>query len=70
MAKQHPHANASYRILARNDQSYGVEVVIPDQQPAMVSGLATRSDAEAWIDRHKQTVFRAPAAGRPLRWLR
>jgi hypothetical protein len=69
MMKQHPHANATYRIVARDDQSYDVEVAIPDQQPAMISGLGTLEDAEAWIGRHKQRVLAASESSRS-RWKR
>ena len=39
-----------------NDKSYGIEVAIPDAFPAMVTGLATKEDAERWIERHKNEI--------------
>jgi hypothetical protein len=45
------------------DKSYGVEVSIPDAFPATVTGLATKEDAERWIERHKNEI----AQGAPQR---
>jgi hypothetical protein len=38
------------------DNSYGVEVSIPDAFPATITGLATKQDAEHWIERHKSEI--------------
>jgi hypothetical protein len=53
---KHPHAEAKYRVFARPDRTFGVEVTIPDTQPATVTSFATEADAEAWIAAHKQRV--------------
>jgi hypothetical protein len=63
MPRDHPHQGASYRIVPRNDEAFGVEVTIPDMAPATVTGFATLADAERWIAKHKEAV----AAGRPSR---
>ena len=63
MPQDHPHQGASYRILPRQGEAFGVEVTIPDMSPTTVSGFPTLGDAERWIARHKEIV----AAGRPVR---
>ena len=63
MTRDHPHRGASYRILPRDGDAFGVEVMIPEMAPATVSGFPTLADAERWIARHKEIV----AAGRPVR---
>ena len=63
MPRDHPHRGASYRILPRDGNAYGVEVMIPEMAPTTVSGFPTLADAERWIARHKEIV----AAGRPVR---
>jgi hypothetical protein len=60
---EHPHLGATYKIIRMKDKSYGVEVSIPDAFPATVTGLATRADAERWIERHKNEI----ATGFPQR---
>ena len=56
MARTHPHAEASYRVVALADGSFGVEVKIPDSYPTTVSSFATEAEAEAWIVKHKSRV--------------
>jgi hypothetical protein len=53
---QHPQAEATYRVVPIKDASFGVEVITPDAEPAMVSSFATAADADAWISRQKQKV--------------
>src|SRR5262252_6822255 len=62
MSRDHPHRGASYRILPRDGEAFGVEVMIPEMAPTKVSGFPTLADAERWIARHKEIV----AAGRPV----
>ena len=50
----HPHADATYRVVAQKDLTYGVEVTIPDTHPTMVTSFATKRDAEAWITKHSK----------------
>ena len=54
MAQQHPHAEATYRIIPLKDKGFGVEVAIPDTSPAMVRSFATEEAAQAWIAEHKR----------------
>ncbi len=60
---KHPHSGARYRILRREDATFGVEVAIPDAYPATVTSFADRGEAERWIARHKEMV----ASGNSLR---
>jgi hypothetical protein len=57
MAMQHPHTDAQYTIVHRPDASYGIRIEIPAQEPAIVTGFASRSEAEAWIAKHRQRVL-------------
>ncbi|HTV38459.1 MAG TPA: hypothetical protein VMF12_18675 [Xanthobacteraceae bacterium] len=56
MALTHPHADASYRVVARDDGSFEVEVNIPDTHPTRIRPFATPSAAENWIDEHRRWV--------------
>jgi hypothetical protein len=47
MARTHPHAETSYRVIPFDDGSFAVEVSIPESYPAKVSPFATEADAEA-----------------------
>lgn len=67
MAKTHPHAEATYRVVSLTGGAFGVEVVIPETNPTTVSKFATEADAEEWIARHKSRV-QAEAGGQ--RWFR
>jgi hypothetical protein len=70
MASRHPHADAEYSILTRSDGSFAIRIVIPEQQPALVTGFATRPEAVAWADRHKQRVLEVPQRRAPFKWSR
>jgi hypothetical protein len=52
----HPHAEANYNIIALEDDTFAVEVTIPDSKLTKVTGFATRAKAEAWIERHRANV--------------
>ena len=56
MPKMHPHAEATYRVLARDDGSFDIEVTIPDTHPTRISPFKTERDAEAWIAEHQRRV--------------
>jgi hypothetical protein len=56
MAKEHPHAGASYRIVLQENSTYAVEVSVPGSFPALVTSFATEESAEAWIIGHKRRV--------------
>jgi hypothetical protein len=55
MPAGHPHAEATYRLIA-GDGSFAVEVSIPGSGPTTVSGFDSQAKAEAWIERHKANV--------------
>ena len=54
MPKTHPHAEATYRVIAFDNGGFGVEVSIPDSHPTRVSTFKTNADAEAWITEHRR----------------
>jgi hypothetical protein len=56
MPKTHPHAEATYRIIPFGEESFCVEVSIPDSNPTRVSVFKTEADAEAWIAEHQRRV--------------
>lgn len=62
MARTHPHAEASYRVVPLADGSFGVEVKIPDSYPTTVSSFTSEAEAEAWIAKHKSRVEAESAA--------
>ena len=64
MARTHPHAEASYRVILLENGSFGVEVSIPASHPTTVSAFKTKADAEAWIAEHQRRVqSQTPAGG-------
>ena len=66
MAKEHPHAAASYRVVPQEDLTFGVEVIVPGSFPALVTSFATEQKAEAWITDYKHRV----AENAPRRFMR
>ncbi|HZT86327.1 MAG TPA: hypothetical protein VFA12_00070 [Stellaceae bacterium] len=62
--RSHPHAEASYRVVALTGGRFGVEVAIPDSFPTTVSSFDTEAAAEEWIEKDKQRVQEEAAAGR------
>jgi hypothetical protein len=56
MAKEHPHAEATYRVVPQKDSTFGVEVSVPGCFPAMVTSFATEQTAETWIADYKRRV--------------
>ena len=62
MVQPHPHAGATYKIIARKDGAFEVEVTVPyAKTPLTITGLSTRAQAERWIARHQAAI----AAGAP-----
>lgn len=56
MPMTHPHAEATYQVVARDDGTFEVEVSIPDTSPTRVRPFATSTDAEKWIEDHRRRV--------------
>ena len=56
MPKTHPHAEATYRVVAFEDGSFAVEVAIPDTNPTTVRPFKSEADAEAWIAEHQRRI--------------
>jgi hypothetical protein len=52
---------AEYRIVARDDEAFAVEISIEDTSPTMVTPFATEAAADAWIEGHKARVLAPPA---------
>ena len=67
MDQRHPHTDALYRVVIRHDQTFGVEVKIPEMNPTIVTNFTTAADAEAWIAAHKQRVAGSASLSR-ARW--
>jgi hypothetical protein len=67
LMRTHPHAEASYRIVALSGGAFGVEVSIPDSYPTTVKSFATEADAEEWIARSQQRVA---AEGQTGKWFK
>ena len=66
MARTHPHAEATYRVISLPGGTFGVEVNIPDTHPTKVSGFATRAAAQAWIAKHKRHVEMSSSVYQPF----
>jgi len=64
MARTHPHAEASYRVIPFEDGSFGVEVSIPENFPTTVRAFGTAADAAAWIAGHRDRVQSESVSGR------
>jgi hypothetical protein len=56
MARTHPHAEATYRVIQRPDASFAAEVSIPGMFPTLVTGFADETAAQAWITKHQHEV--------------
>jgi hypothetical protein len=68
MARTHPHAEATYRVVAlAKEGRFGVEVVIPDTHPTTITEFATEVEAEGWIARHKRQVEANASSGSTFR---
>ena len=62
MVQRHPHAGAIYKIIAREDGAFEVDVALPGASAVVtITCLHTRADAERWIARHQEAI----AAGAP-----
>jgi hypothetical protein len=62
--RTHPHAEATYRIVALAGGAFAVEVRIPDTHPTTVSSFATEAAAEAWIAKDQERVRSESQAGK------
>jgi hypothetical protein len=56
VAKEHPHAGATYRVVPQKDLTFGVEVSVPGSSTAMVTSFAAEQIAEARIADYKRRV--------------
>ena len=53
MVQPHPYSGATYRMIARKDGAYEIEVGIPDTSPITMTDFPKQADAERWIEQHK-----------------
>jgi|SwirhisoilCB2_FD_contig_41_5106024_length_379_multi_3_in_0_out_0_1 hypothetical protein len=68
MEQKHPHAEAVYRIVTQEDETFCVEVTIPETSPTTVTSFASAADAEAWIESHKDRVRQSQTLRRRGSW--
>jgi hypothetical protein len=68
MEQKHPHADAVYRVVTQEDETFGVEVTIPETSPTTVTSFASEADAEAWIEDHKNRVRQSQTLRRRGTW--
>ena len=59
-------ADATYRVVCENDDSFVIEVVRPGALPQMVGGFTSEAEAGSWIAQDKRLwdaadPFRKPA---------
>ena len=47
---------AAFRIFRRDDESFAIEVEIPEAPPTTVSSFDTEQAAELWIDAFRKRV--------------
>jgi hypothetical protein len=67
MARIHPHAEATYTVVALDAGKFAVKVAIPETYPTTVSPFDSEADAEAWIEKHKSRVEAGATSGQ---WFR
>lgn len=70
MAPRHPHADATYRVVPLREGEFGVEVTIPERNPAMVTSFATEQAAQKWIKEHRLQVENSASVVRRQRFVR
>jgi hypothetical protein len=68
--QKHPHADATYRVVPITGSAYGVEVAIPDSNPAMVTSFATEEAAQAWIAEHKRQAESGPGLPKRMKFIK
>jgi hypothetical protein len=49
MAKAPELPTTRYRVVLQENGTYGVEVTLPGELPAVVRSFSTEAEAEAWI---------------------
>ena len=56
MVQPHPYSGATYRMIARKDGAFEIEVGIPDTSPITMTDFPKQADADRWIEQHKASV--------------
>lgn len=67
MVIPHPQAEATYRVISRDDGTFDAEIANPETEPALVKGFTTEADAEVWITAQKKRVLASPSRRRSFR---
>jgi hypothetical protein len=62
-----PNADAIFRVFQRTDQTFAIEVEVPDSSPTTVSSFPSEQAAELWIAKFKERVETAGTRGRYFR---
>ena len=58
-------ADANYRVIRRDDDSFAVEVTRTGALPQFAAGFATEAEADAWIAQDKRLREAADPFGGP-----
>jgi hypothetical protein len=64
MASMNRNAEATFRILPQDDQTYAIEVSVPDSSPTLVRSFSSEQAAEAWVAGFKSRVESGVSYGR------
>ena len=67
MVQPHPYSGATYRMIARKDGAFEIEVGIPDTSPITMTDFPKQADAERWIEQHKASVNAGPSLRRSFK---
>ena len=58
-------ADANYRVIRREDDSFAVEMTRSGTLPQLAVGFATEAEADAWIAQDKRLWLAADPFGTP-----
>jgi len=66
MPLPHPQAEAAYRVIPLEGETFGIEIITPEAEPGVVKSFSCAADAETWITAQKERV--ASWSGRRVRF--
>jgi hypothetical protein len=61
MPRTHPHADATYRVFPVKDGAFGIEVIVPGTNPAVVTPFVNEAAADTWVVNHKARIEADPS---------
>jgi len=64
MTKNLTKPNAAYQIVAQPGGSFGVQVLIEDTSPTLVTSFPTEAAAETWIENREARILNPPFRAR------